>query len=83
MKWKYRLAVESKKNFTPVGPAFETAYAAILAAPAINEKRKQDGLKPVVALKMYSGGRWRFLYYLSPGAATIARWLSSAADDDE
>jgi hypothetical protein len=65
MKHQYRLAVEGKQNFTPVGPAFETPYEAVQAAPEINAKRTAANLPPVVALKQYSGKRWHFLYYLS------------------
>jgi len=64
-KYKYRLAVSGKSNFTPVGPAFETPYDAVQAAPEINKEREEAGQKRVVALKVYTGGRWRFLYYLS------------------
>jgi len=69
MKKQYRLAVEAKKNYTPVGPAFETPYDAVQAAREMNKERESRGLKPVVALKRYSAGRWEFLYYLSLDAA--------------
>jgi len=62
---QYRLAVEGKRNYTPVGPVFETPFDARNAAPKINKEREKAGLKPVVALKQYSAGRWHFLYYLS------------------
>ena len=63
----YRLAVEGKRNFTPVGPTFETPYDAVQAAPQINAEREKTRQKPVVALKQYSAGRWEFLYYLQQG----------------
>lgn len=62
---QYRLAVEGKRNYTPVGPAFDTPFEAREAAPKMNMEREKAGLKPVVALKRYSAGRWEFLYYLS------------------
>lgn len=62
---QYRLAVEGKRNYTPVGPVFETPFDAREAAPRINKERERAGLKPVVALKQYSAGRWHFLYYLA------------------
>src|SRR5262245_6852178 len=64
-KKQYRLAVEGKRNYTPVGPVFETPFDAREAVPRINKEREKAGLKPVVALKRYLAGRWRFLYYLS------------------
>ena len=62
---QYRLAVEGKRNYTPVGPVFETPFDARSAAPRMNEERSKAGLKPVVALKVYENRRWHFLYYLS------------------
>jgi hypothetical protein len=44
---------------------FETPFDARNAAPEINKEREKAGLKPVIALKQYSAGRWHFLYYLS------------------
>lgn len=65
LKHQYRLAVEGKRNFTPVGPVFETQYDARQAVSRINAQRKKDGLKPAVALKQYAKGKgWEFLYYL-------------------
>lgn len=68
-RFKYRLAVAGKRNFTPIGPAFESPYEAVQAAPEINKEREAAGQKPAVALKEYSGGRWQFLYYLSDAGA--------------
>lgn len=81
---QYRLAVQGRKNLTPVGPRYSTRADAIADAPVENRERQANGLKPVVAIKRYNGSSWVFECWLKDddGSVCDAARTSESANYD-